>query len=76
VLLRLAAAHNEASRGAEQAELEDGHEEAAQGDGVIGDVFDRNVVIVDDLVDGAQSYSRLPLPPFYPWCAPGSAGCC
>ena len=40
----------------EKEELEDCHEESAQGDGVIGEVYERDVVIVDDVIDGAESF--------------------
>lgn len=40
-------------------EVEEGLEDACQGDGVIGDVSGKDVIIVDDLIDGADSFSKL-----------------
>jgi phosphoribosylpyrophosphate synthetase len=39
-------------------EMEEGLDDACQGDGVIGDVDGRDVIIVDDLIDGADSFGR------------------
>eukprot|EP00730_Choanoeca_flexa_P013929 TRINITY_DN5886_c0_g1_i1.p1 TRINITY_DN5886_c0_g1~~TRINITY_DN5886_c0_g1_i1.p1 ORF type:complete len:388 (+),score=90.58 TRINITY_DN5886_c0_g1_i1:106-1269(+) len=39
-------------------EVEEGLDDGCQGDGVIGDVTGRDVIIVDDLIDGADSFIR------------------
>eukprot|EP00045_Choanoeca_perplexa_P023161 m.12501 g.12501 ORF g.12501 m.12501 type:complete len:286 (-) comp9964_c0_seq1:449-1306(-) len=52
------AAGLEASSATGMDEVGEGLDDACQGDGVIGDVDGRDVIIVDDLIDGADSFGK------------------